>query len=99
MPKIVASLFSGCGGLDLGFTGGFDFRGHQYERLDTHIVFANDFDQDAYNCYNSNHLLTMLSLIGSKISCTYYCHIYTPLCLRHIDKHYYPYWQPFWYQD
>lgn len=58
MPKIVASLFSGCGGLDLGFTGGFDFRGHQYERLDTHIVFANDFDQDAYNCYNSNHLLT-----------------------------------------
>ena len=66
MPKIVVSLFSGCGGLDLGFTGGFDFRGHQYEILDTHIVFTNDFDQDAYNCYNSNHLLTMLSLIGSK---------------------------------
>lgn len=58
MPKIVASLFSGCGGLDLGFTGGFNFQGHQYEKLDTHIVFANDFDQDAYNCYNSNNLLT-----------------------------------------
>lgn len=58
MSKIVASLFSGCGGLDLGFTGGFNFRGHHYEKLDTHIVFANDFDQDAYNCYNSNHLLT-----------------------------------------
>ena len=57
-PKIVASLFSGCGGLDLGFTGGFNFRGHHYEKLDTHIVFANDFDQDAYNCYNSNRLLT-----------------------------------------
>lgn len=58
MPKIIASLFSGCGGLDLGFTGGFNFRGHQYDRLDTQIVFANDFDQDAYNCYNSNPLLT-----------------------------------------
>ena len=58
MPKIVASLFSGCGGLDLGFTGGFVFQGREYERLDTHIVFANDFDQDAANCYNANPLLT-----------------------------------------
>ena len=58
MPKIVASLFSGCGGLDLGFTGGFTFQGREYERLNTHIVFANDFDLDAANCYNANHLLT-----------------------------------------
>ena len=58
MPKIVASLFSGCGGLDLGFTGGFAFQGKEYERLNTHIVFANDFDQDAANCYNANALLT-----------------------------------------
>ena len=28
MPKRIASLFSGCGGLDLGFTGGFNFGGH-----------------------------------------------------------------------
>lgn len=35
MPKRIASLFSGCGGLDLGFTGGFNFRGHDYNRLDT----------------------------------------------------------------
>ena len=27
MPKLVVSLFSGCGGLDLGFTGGFAFQG------------------------------------------------------------------------
>ena len=33
MPKRIASLFSGCGGLDLGFTGGFTFRGHEYNRL------------------------------------------------------------------
>ena len=58
MPKFVASLFSGCGGLDLGFTGGFAFQGREYERLNTHIVFANDFDQDAANCYNANPLLT-----------------------------------------
>jgi DNA (cytosine-5)-methyltransferase 1 len=54
----VVSLFSGCGGLDLGFKGGFDFMHRHYHRNDTHIVFANDFDPDAVNCYNSNPLLT-----------------------------------------
>jgi DNA (cytosine-5)-methyltransferase 1 len=58
MPKLIASLFSGCGGLDLGFTGGFAFQGREFERLNTNIVFANDFDQDAANCYNANPLLT-----------------------------------------
>lgn len=54
----IVSLFSGCGGLDLGFTGGFTFQGRNYERLNTNIVFANDFDIDATTCYNSNPLLT-----------------------------------------
>ena len=54
----IVSLFSGCGGLDLGFTGGFTFQGRNYERLNTNIVFANDFDTDATTCYNSNILLT-----------------------------------------
>lgn len=58
MPKQIASLFSGCGGLDLGFTGGFMVQGRSFERLNTTIVFANDFDQDAANCYNANPLLT-----------------------------------------
>lgn len=58
MPKRIASLFSGCGGLDLGFTGGFSIGGHYYKRLDTKVVFANDFDPDAYHCYNANQLLT-----------------------------------------
>lgn len=53
----IVSLFSGCGGLDLGFTGGFTFQGRNYERLNTDIVFANDFDIDATTCYNSNPLL------------------------------------------
>lgn len=58
MAKQIVSLFSGCGGLDLGFTGGFVVQGREFERLDTRIVFANDFDQDAANCYNANPLLT-----------------------------------------
>lgn len=53
----IASLFSGCGGLDLGFSGGFSFYGKQFDRLNTQIVFANDFDKDAATCYNSNKLL------------------------------------------
>lgn len=58
MSYKIVSLFSGCGGLDLGFTGGFIFRGQDFERLDTKIVFANDFDADAHACYNANPLLT-----------------------------------------
>ena len=54
----IASLFSGCGGLDLGFSGGFSFYDRDFARLDTQIVFANDFDKDAAICYNSNALLT-----------------------------------------
>lgn len=53
----IVSLFSGCGGLDLGFTGGFTFQGRNYERLNTDIVFANDFDIDASTCYNANPML------------------------------------------
>lgn len=53
----IVSLFSGCGGLDLGFTGGFTFQGRNYERLNTDIIFANDFDIDATTCYNTNPLL------------------------------------------
>lgn len=54
----IASLFSGCGGLDLGFTGGFEFMGKEFAQLPTKIVFANDFDSDAATCYNTNTLLT-----------------------------------------
>lgn len=54
----VLSLFSGCGGLDLGFLGGFSFLHKKFCRLNTKIVFANDFDIDASTCYNSNKLLT-----------------------------------------
>ena len=46
MPKLVALLFSGCVGLDLGFTGGFNFRGREYPQLHRNIVCANDGDVD-----------------------------------------------------
>lgn len=57
MKLKIASLFSGCGGLDLGFSGGFEFYGKRFKKLNTKIVFANDFDKDATMCYNSNPLL------------------------------------------
>jgi len=50
----VASLFSGCGGMDLGVSGGFSFLGKEYERLNTEVVFAADFDPKIGNIYNSN---------------------------------------------
>lgn len=54
----IASLFSGCGGLDLGFIGGFDYLGRHFSENGVRVVFANDFDSDATTCYNSNPLLT-----------------------------------------
>lgn len=60
MPKTknsaykVASLFSGCGGMDLGVSGGFSFMGKKYDRLNTEVVFAADFDPKIGSIYNSN---------------------------------------------
>lgn len=48
------SLFSGCGGLDLGVTGGFDFMGRSYPKNEFEIIFANDFDKDALSTYSAN---------------------------------------------
>jgi len=53
-PLRVVSLFAGCGGLDLGFRGGFHFRNRRFTRNNFEIVFANDFDFDANSVYSSN---------------------------------------------
>lgn len=50
----VCSLFSGCGGLDLGFEGNFDFLGTKYEKNDFKIVFANDIEQRACETFENN---------------------------------------------
>jgi len=48
------SLFSGCGGMDLGVLGGFNYLGRTYNKLPTEIVYAMDIDPYAANIYNSN---------------------------------------------
>ena len=50
----VVSLFSGCGGMDLGFRGGFDFLGHHYDRHAFNIVWANEINPDACETYRHN---------------------------------------------
>lgn len=50
----IASLFSGCGGMDLGSEGGFTFLNKKYDRLNTETVFATDFDKNVCEIYNLN---------------------------------------------
>ena len=50
----VASLFAGCGGMDLGVQGGFKFNGRTYARLNTEVVHSSDFDARVVNIYNLN---------------------------------------------
>ncbi|MBB4041625.1 DNA (cytosine-5)-methyltransferase 1 [Microvirga flocculans] len=50
----VISLFSGCGGMDLGFRGGFSFLGKKYARHPFDIVWANDLNEVACRTYRRN---------------------------------------------
>ena len=50
----VLSLFSGCGGMDLGFRGGFTFRGRKYTGNKFRTILANDIDKSATYVYKSN---------------------------------------------
>ena len=50
----IVSMFAGCGGLDLGFLGGFNYRGTSYPRLPTTIVAAYDNDKKAKRTYDRN---------------------------------------------
>ena len=50
----VVSFFSGCGGLDLGFVGEFDFRGQHYAKLPFEIESAYDFNAPAVETYRKN---------------------------------------------
>jgi len=53
-PLTVVSMFSGCGGMDLGFTGGFRFLGKSYEQLPFKIIWANDIKEPAGRTYRRN---------------------------------------------
>jgi len=50
----VVSLFSGCGGMDLGFLGGFDFLGESYDRTPFNIIWANEINAAACATYKMN---------------------------------------------
>lgn len=50
----VVSLFSGCGGMDLGFSGGFDFLGGHYAKTPFEIIWANEINEAACRTYRKN---------------------------------------------
>lgn len=54
----VASLFSGCGGTDIGMTGGFKFLGNNYPENDIQIVYANDNNIGSSQIFNANFSIT-----------------------------------------
>lgn len=53
-PYTVVSMFSGCGGMDLGFRGDFTFLGKHYARLPFNIVWANEINAAACRTYRRN---------------------------------------------
>lgn len=58
-PKVqktfkVISLFSGCGGMDLGFRGDFECLGKEYARHPFEIIWANDLNEAACRTYRKN---------------------------------------------
>ena len=50
----VASLFCGCGGMDLGVVGGFTYLGKEYKEHPFEIVYAVDNDEYCTKIYNDN---------------------------------------------
>lgn len=50
----VVSLFSGCGGFDLGFHGDFDFLEKHYNRNPFDVIYANDINKVATETYRLN---------------------------------------------
>lgn len=48
------SLFSGCGGLDLGFLGGFHFRNKSFNKNPFEIIKSVEFDPAIADIYNAN---------------------------------------------
>lgn len=57
----IVSMFSGCGGMDLGFTGGFEFMGRSYPQLPFSIIWSNDNNKAACKTYTHN--------LGHDIAC------------------------------
>lgn len=71
-PKYnVVSLFSGLGGLDLGFKGGFEVFGREFESNPFELLFANDIFKQAADIYEANfkgHKVTRKSITDLELS-------------------------------
>ncbi len=63
----VLSLFSGCGGLDLGFCGNFKYRHMNFPSNSFKIVFANDIDPAAKRVYELNKKYFNHNLINDDV--------------------------------
>ena len=50
----VASFFTGCGGIDLGMQGGFEYLSQRYAKNPVKIIYAMDFDKNACDLFNEN---------------------------------------------
>lgn len=53
-PITIVSMFSGCGGMDLGFLGDFNFLGKKYKKNQFEIIWANEINTAACNTYRKN---------------------------------------------
>jgi DNA (cytosine-5)-methyltransferase 1 len=51
----VVSVFSGIGGLDMGFSGGFEYRGGVVPKLNMNVVKAYEKDQASVETFRLNH--------------------------------------------
>ena len=54
MNQAITSLFSGGGGLDLGFHGNFEYLNQEFEKLNFETIFANDIDKNACITFSKN---------------------------------------------
>lgn len=50
----IVSFFCGCGGLDLGFKGGFEYKKEKFKKLPFEIIRAFDIDQKCLETYAKN---------------------------------------------
>lgn len=68
----VVSYFAGCGGLDLGFQGGFTYLGQEFPRTKFDVIAAYDADPQAVEAYKSNigdhaHVLDLANACPSEM--------------------------------
>ena len=74
----IVSLFTGCGGLDLGFRGGFSFLGKKYPKRTFEASWSNDINPSACETFKQN--------FGHDIVCGSIVDILNESHLNYFDK-------------